>query len=399
MNTVRYRSSALRIHAGQDALANLGNEAARLGAQRAFVVCGQTVARRTDLLDRVRDELGERYAGEFDGVQTSSPLPSVEAGVAAARDASADLIVAVGGGSAIVTARAIVILLAEKGDARELCTQYPPDGPPISPRLMAPKIPNIVVLTTPTTAMTRAGTAIVDPVRQHRLELFDPKTRPSTVIWDADAMMTASPDLTMSAAASAFSGVATSLAVEGVNPIAEGDLRQSIRLLLDNMPRLRSEPENPDVRMNLASASFLSNRAGDAETGGRSVGFGVVTAVAHTIDTLYPTCSHGAAYAIATAPGLRFNAAHTADGQARLASALGVAGNGLSASANADRAADKIASFFESAGMPVRMRDVGVPESDLPRIAHDAQEEFGLRRNARPVNGAEELMRLLREMH
>ncbi|HAL48840.1 MAG TPA: alcohol dehydrogenase, partial [Dehalococcoidia bacterium] len=62
------------------------------------VVCGQTVARRTDLLDRVRDELGERYAGEFDGVQTSSPLPSVEAGVAAARDASADLIVAVGGG-------------------------------------------------------------------------------------------------------------------------------------------------------------------------------------------------------------------------------------------------------------------------------------------------------------
>ncbi|HAL48841.1 MAG TPA: hypothetical protein DCP37_13905, partial [Dehalococcoidia bacterium] len=35
MNTVRYRSSALRIHAGQDALANLGNEAARLGAQRA----------------------------------------------------------------------------------------------------------------------------------------------------------------------------------------------------------------------------------------------------------------------------------------------------------------------------------------------------------------------------
>ncbi len=399
MKTVRYRSSTLRIHAGHDALANLGSEAARLGAQQAFIVCGQTVAHRTDLLDRVRYEFGERYAGAFDGVLTSSPLPSVEAGVAAARDASADLIVAVGGGSAVVTARAIVILLAEKGSAQELCTRYPPDGPPISPRLTAPKIPNIVVLTTPTTAMTRAGTAIVDPARQHRLELFDPKTRPASVVWDADAMMTASPDLTMSAAASAFSGVATSLAVEGVNPIADGDLRQSIHLLLDNMPRLRSEPENPDVRMNLAAASFLANRAGDAETGGRSAGFGVVTAVAHTIDTLYPTCSHGAAYTITTAPGLRFNAAHTADGQARLASALGVADDGLSASANAERAADKIVSFFGSLDMPVRMRDVGVPEGDLPRIAHDAQEEFGLRRNARPVNGAEDLMPLLMEMY
>ncbi|HJO83162.1 MAG TPA: iron-containing alcohol dehydrogenase, partial [SAR202 cluster bacterium] len=63
MQTIRYRSHPLRLHAGRDALANLGAEAARLGARRGFVVCGQSIANKTDLLDRVRAELGDRYAG------------------------------------------------------------------------------------------------------------------------------------------------------------------------------------------------------------------------------------------------------------------------------------------------------------------------------------------------
>ena len=57
----------------------------------------------------------------------------------------------------------------------------PPGQAPVSPRLMAPKIPNILVLTTPSTAMTRAGTAVMDTETRHRLELFDPKTRPDAI--------------------------------------------------------------------------------------------------------------------------------------------------------------------------------------------------------------------------
>jgi alcohol dehydrogenase len=82
-----------------------------------------------------------------------------------------------------------------------------------------------------------------------------------------------------------------------------------------------------------------------------------------------------------------------------LAEALGVADSSLSAPDNAARAADAIASFYESVGMPVRLSNVGIPEGDLPRIAQDAQEEFGIRRNARPVTGPEDLMPLLREIY
>ena len=153
------------------------------------MVCGRSVAQRTNLLDRVADALGSEPAGVFDGVQAGSPEASVLEGVRLAREADADLIIAVGGGSAVVTARAIIIMLAEGGAPQDHATKYPPGQRPVSPRLMQPKLPNILVLTTPTTAATRAGTAIIDGETGHRLEMFDPKTRPAAVIWDTDALL------------------------------------------------------------------------------------------------------------------------------------------------------------------------------------------------------------------
>ncbi len=129
----RHRSFPLSIHAGKDALEQLRGEVDRTKAKRAFIVCGKSVARRTDLLQRIKAILDDTCAGVFDGVEESSPLPSVLRGTAAAREAGADLIIAVGGGSAMVTARAIIILLAEKGDIHEICTQYPPGGDACEP--------------------------------------------------------------------------------------------------------------------------------------------------------------------------------------------------------------------------------------------------------------------------
>ncbi|MCI0801093.1 MAG: iron-containing alcohol dehydrogenase, partial [Chloroflexi bacterium] len=268
LSSFRFVGYPVRIHAGPDAISKLAEEVDRFKAQRVLVVCGQSVAGKTDLVDRVKEALGERVAGVFAGGKTGSPVTSVLEGVAAARDVDADGIVAVGGGSAVVTARGITILLAEKGTAQELCTQYSQGKPPVSPRLMAPKIPNFIVLTTATTAATRAGTALIDPESGHRLELFDPKTRPAAVIWDEQALLTASPWLCLNATASCFTGVASALQRTGLNPLAESDLLEALRLLLDNLPLVNSDPDNPAVRINLCAAAFLYNRATDAGAGG-----------------------------------------------------------------------------------------------------------------------------------
>lgn len=311
-----------------------------------------------------------------------------------AKDVGADLIVAVGGGSAIVTARAITIMLAEGGDPRDHATRYPPGQRPISPRLMQPKLPNVLVLTTPTTAATRAGTAIIDDQTGHRLEMFDPKTRPATVIWDTDALLTAPPDLCISASGSLFSGVISALQAPALNTMATADLLAALGLLVENLPAVRREPQSGESRVNLCAASFMYNRAWD--TGASGSALGVVSALAHSLDTRYPECSHGAAYSILTAPGMRFNQSYNVYGQSRVADALGVREPGAGNPDAAEAAADAVSGFFQAVGLPSALRDVGVAEDSIALIAQDAMTDFGLHRNVRPIAAVEELEGVLR---
>jgi len=390
----RYRSFPLSLHAGKGTLVELRAEVDRAKAKRAFVVCGKSIATKTDLVDRIKANLGDRYAGVFAGVETSSPLPAVLDGTTAAREARADLIVAVGGGSAMVTARAIIILLAEKGDIHDLCTQYPPGQAPVSPKLMAPKIPNILVVTTPSTAMTRAGTAVKDVEAHHRLELFDPKTRPFAMIWDDDALLTAPAGLFLSTAASALSGILTGTAAPRTNPVSLADFLHALRLSIECLPLMRTDPNNATARMNLVAASFLSNRALD---GTRGRAFGIVSSFGHVIDTLYPHVSHGDSHSLTTAWGMRFNLDQTTTGLARLAQALGV-GAGLPEREAAMKAPDFVDDFYRRLGMPIKLREVGIPEKDIDKIAEDAMGDFYLHQNARKVKNTSELVELLKQM-
>ena len=392
-NSFRFVGYPVRVHAGADAISNLAGEVDRLRAQRVLVVCGRSVAEKTDLVDRIKAALGDRVAGVFSGGKTGSPVTSVMEGVAAAREVEADGIVAVGGGSAVVTARGITILLAEKGTTQELCTQYPEGSPPVSPRLMAPKIPNFIVLTTATTAVTRAGTALIDPESGHRLELFDPKTRPAAVIWDDQALLTAPPWLCLNATVSCFTGVSAALQRTDLNPLSESDLLEALRLLLENFPLVNSQPDDPAVRINLCAAAFLYNRATDAGAGGSALG--VVTALAHSLDTRYPECGHGGAYTILTAPGMRFNAESNAAGQARFAQAMGVKKEGMDDRQAAATSADAIEALFKGLGLPVRLSEVGVPDEGVDLIAADAMTDFGLHRNVRKIQSVDDLKKIL----
>jgi len=141
-HTFRAVSYPWRLYAGVDALRHLAEEVRRHKAQRAFVVCGQTVAHKTNLLARVQNQLGTLYAGVFDAMDKDSTWPAVDKGTAAARAAGADLLIAIGGGSVIVGTRVIAILLGEKGDPYALMTQYPEGQPAYSPRLRpSPSLP------------------------------------------------------------------------------------------------------------------------------------------------------------------------------------------------------------------------------------------------------------------
>ena len=159
---IRHLSPAFRTFCGEGALDALPRELARTGARRAVIICIPAVAAHEDAMGRLRGALGERLAGQFEGVEEHSPLPSVEKATAFLAHHDADAVIAVGGGSSVVTARAATILLGEGKDVRELCTRREPGGGLVSPNLAAPKLPQWVVPSSPTTAYAKAGAAVRD---------------------------------------------------------------------------------------------------------------------------------------------------------------------------------------------------------------------------------------------
>ncbi|MCC6531147.1 MAG: iron-containing alcohol dehydrogenase [Burkholderiales bacterium] len=383
MRSLQHVIPQLRVYCGEDSLQQLSAELARIGAGRAVVFCGRTLARHPDGLRLVVEALGDRYAGAFDGVQAHSPLASVLAGAETLRASGADAVVALGGGSAVVTARAASILLAEARDIGELCTQFRSGRPPVSPRLRQPKLPQLVLPTTPTTAYAKAGSAVLDATRR-RLALYDPKTRAGAIFIHPRLVLSAPRALVMGAAVNAFS-----LAVQGIespqcDPLADALLLHALRLLAVGLRKLDADPDDADTRAELMLGALLSGQGTDyAPTG-------LTSALAHAIGARFDT-DNGIVNAILLPHAMRFNLPATADRLKLLADALGE----RVSPARPLAAMDAVERLFEAWRLPRRLRDIGVEQESLASIAKDALADWFLHRNPRAVSGTEEIVEVL----
>ena len=387
-----------RLYAGVEALRHLADEVRRHKAQRAFVICGQTVAQRTNLLQRITTQLGTLYAGVFDAIDKDSTWPAVQHATEAARAAAADLLIAVGGGSVIVGTRVVAILLAEKGDPYTLMTQYPAGKPAVSPRLMAPKPPIINVVTTPTTAMHRAGSGLKNDALDHRMEFYDPKTRPVALFWDAEALLTAPPELVRSTATTAFSGCLRSLGPSATNPLVDGDRQQAFRLLHRGLLRLLAEPQNAALRLDFCAAAFLINRAADDGVDRRTERDATASnayALATALHIRYHHVGQGEATSAILPMVTRHTPPQDTDSTARIATALGVWQDGMSAEAATLATAASLEAFYRAIAMPTRLRELDIPQDDLPLLAHDTLKNFNANPGLRSETYVDDMLRLL----
>jgi alcohol dehydrogenase class IV len=360
-------------------------------------VCGRTVGRRTNLVSRIQESLGDRYAGVYDEMDKDSSYQACKAAADAARAAGADLLIAVGGGSVIVGTRAVAIFLGESGDPFELMTQYPEGKPAYSPRLNAPKPPIINVVTTPTSAMNRAGTGLKNDDLDHRMEYFDPKTRPVALFWDSEALLTAPVELLRSTGTTTFTGALQAVAGQTASPLVEGDRQHAFRLALRALPRALAEPENPEPRIDLCTAAFLANRAADDDVGRRterdSVGsatYGLATALHLRFDSV----GQGEATSALLPSVMAAMGERDGDRAVRMAEALGVWREGMSAAEANKAVTEALTAFYRSIGMPARLSDLGIPRDVLPQLAQDTLKNFNANPGERPADQAERMLAL-----
>lgn len=371
-------SAELRVFHGGDSLVALKRELERAGCRHAVVVCGNTIS-RSEALGTLREALGASLAAVAATARAHSPVSGVEETARIIEEAQGDALVAVGGGSAAVTARATAVLLGEKKPLHELATRRLPDGKFESPRLNAAKLPIFVVPTTPSTAFVKAGTAVHDDAGQ-RLAMFDPKTRARGIFVHPDFVRTAPVELVREAALNAFANAVEALESPKCDPISEAFLLQALRLIHKKLPLLDTSP-GTGVREYLIVAAVLCGRG--TEQGGA----GLASVLAHAIGKRSHT-ANGIVNAIVLPHTMRYNAPATAP-------RVGAILEGMGALPSGDAGAT-VASFLAGLDTPTRLRDIHVTQDDLPGIADAAMLDWFISRTARPVPDAATLLEILK---
>ena len=173
---------------GSPAAEVVTEQARRLGAERVFLMASGTLNRTTDEVAKVQRALGNRFAGLFDRMPPHTPRRAVIEAATMAREAGADLIVTIGGGSVTDGAKAVQLCLANDIRDAEALDQYRPvkgpDGalgpPPCSP----PTVPQVTVPTTLSAGEFSAIAGVTDE-RTRVKELFrHPRIIPRAVVLD-----------------------------------------------------------------------------------------------------------------------------------------------------------------------------------------------------------------------
>jgi alcohol dehydrogenase class IV len=287
--------------------------------------------------------------------------------------------------------------MAEPGDPFQIMTQYPDGKPAYSPRLLAPKPPIINIPTTPTSAMNRAGTGLKNPDLDHRMEYFDPKTRPHSIFLDEDALLSAPPDLIRPTATTVFASLVGAMAQTDINPLAEGDRNHAFRLAHRAYPRLVDEFDSPSLRTDLCIAAFLQNRAED--DGVRRLRGGAFSgnyAVSTALHVRYPHVGQGESTSVVHAAKIRLSEAFDARSARQVAEAVGVWHDNMDARQAALAVADTLEALYARVGVPTRLRQLQIPRDDLRAIANETVKNFNANAGERsPEDQIQDAMQLL----
>lgn len=383
IKSFQHAGTELRVFGGDDSLQWLARELDRVGARRAVIVCGRSMAAGPGL-SLVRDALADRCAGVFTGVRPDSPLPDVQRAVQALSEHQADAVIALGGGSAIVTARAASILLAEGANAHDLCTRRGADGKIISPRLAAPKLPQFTVATTPTSALAKAGSAILDPVSGRRLALFDPKTRARAIFIDPWMACSAPEAMVRGASLNTLT-----MAVEGLesskgSALSDAALMHAIRLVAERLPQLDDATQQVQARVDLILAAILCGQGTD------QAGVGLATAFGHLLGARMGI-DNGIVNALMLPHTMRFNAPALGDRQGKVLRALnGEAG--LATGGTSDAAIAAVSALLSRLRVPARLRDVGALREGFAGIAEHALDDWFVQTNPRRIESSADVL-------
>ncbi len=362
----------------------LAQEVDRLDARAVFVLASGTLARETDLVDRLRQTLGNRFAGLCAKIGAHTPRSDVVAAANMAREARADLIVTLGGGSVTDAAKMVGLCLGNDVTTPEhldnFRAQVAADGTAQRPAVGPPGVRMIAIPTTLSAGEFSAGAGCTDTVRHVKQSFSHPLMIPRTVILDPAASVPTPQWLFLSTGIRALDHAVEDICSVNGQPISEGAAFHALRLLGRGLPAVKADAANLEARLDCQIGAWMS-MVGSQTGVSKGASHGIGHVLGGTADV-----PHGCTSCIMLPHVLRFNLAVNADKQARVSEALGDPN---------EPAADVVGALISGLGLPTRLREVGVREDQLDLIAANSMHDRWIHTNPRKIDGPAIIRNLL----
>lgn len=350
-----------QVYFGFGTAGRVGAEAKAEGASNVFVLADPGVV-AAGLLDPITSSLkdaGLAYS-VYDQVVPNPDTGSVDAAVGAFRESGADLIVGVGGGSGLDTAKAVRMVAGgpPEGRVAEYAYRFGPNARP-HPRQLPPYI------AIPTTAGTGADVTpwavITDAADKFKFGVGGPRSVPTMAIIDPELMLTLPAFLTAATGMDALTHCIEAYVSTNDNPALDPMILYGIELVGRSLTAAVARGGNRAARHDMAQAAYIGGVAISSKW------LGACHSLAHQLSG-FANVQHGLANSIMLPHQMAYSLPGALERYARIGAALGVAAGG-SPRQQAERAVEAVRQLAQDCGLPTRLRDVGVTEEMIKPMA------------------------------
>ncbi|MBM3488966.1 MAG: iron-containing alcohol dehydrogenase [Alphaproteobacteria bacterium] len=373
-----------RVIFGQPAAQAVTAEADRLSARRVFLLTGRSLNRETSVVGDIVKLLGPRCVGLHDDMPPHSPREAVVACANKAREAGADLLVTVGGGSVTDGGKAVTICLKhgirEVDGLEPFRTTLDDKGKRQIPAFAAPDVRQVAVPTTLSGGEFNARAGITDARKKLKQSYMNPGIIPVSVILDPAITVHTPQWLWLSTGIRAVDHAVETYCSLDANPYTDGAALHALRVLGMALPRVKNDPADLEARLACMMGAWISMTG--IVTGTR---LGASHAIGHILGGS-ANVPHGHTSCVMLPCVLDYNRAVNAERQAEIAAALGQPGE--PAGAVLDR-------FIAGLGMPRTLRQVGIAREQLPTLAQNCMLDDWTFSNPRAIRTPEAVMSIL----
>ena len=346
-----------KIVFGKESADRVGQEAREYG-DRAILVTGRSAMRRSGVIDKVTNSLkasGFREVHLYDRVEHDPSTETVDQGTEMAREGRDDVVIGIGGGSALDAAKAIACMVKNEGSVEEYQA---------GKGIERPGLPFIAL---PTTAGTGAeitkNAVLTNKKEQLKQSVRSPFMIAKVAIVDPMLTVTMPPRITAATGMDALTQAIEAYVTIPSNPVTDTLALRSISLISRNLARAFADGNDLEARENMALGSLMSAMAFANSS------LGAVHGLAHPIGAFFHV-PHGVICALLLPHVMKYNLSARIAKYAQIAEAMGQDTAKAASEEDAARmAVEAVKGLITRLQLPQRLQDIGIHQRDIARIA------------------------------